>query len=126
LESQSCPLNDDEFNWTVNIDNGPPKFIEPEENNETINIVQITDIHYDPKYEPYGNSYCDEPTCCREGQNGTNISGKVAGYWGDYNYCDSPWHTVVDVLDHIRDEHQVYKNSLLFLILQNRGYFMKY
>jgi len=81
---QSCPLNDDEFNWTVNIDNGPPKFIESEENNETINRKQITDIHYDPKYEPYGNSYC-ERTCCREGQNDTNISGKVAGYWGDHN-----------------------------------------
>ncbi|XP_011690160.1 PREDICTED: sphingomyelin phosphodiesterase-like [Wasmannia auropunctata] len=106
LNSPSCPLNDDEFNWTVNIDDGPPKFIEPKESNETISIVQITDIHYDPNYEPYGNSFCDEPTCCRKGQNDSNTSGKVAGYWGDYNFCDSPWHTVVDVLDHIRDQHQ--------------------
>lgn len=106
LESHSCPLDNDEFNWTVNIDNGLPKVIDTKESNETLNVIQITDVHYDPIYEPYGNSHCDEPTCCRKGQNDTNTSGKVAGYWGDYNYCDSPWHTVVDVLDHIRTQHQ--------------------
>ncbi|EGI64819.1 Sphingomyelin phosphodiesterase [Acromyrmex echinatior] len=106
LESPFCPLNNNEFNWTVNIDDGPPKYIKPEESNETINILQITDIHYDPNYEPYGNAYCNEPTCCRKGQNDTNTSGKVAGYWGDYHYCDSPWHSVLDVLDHVIAEHQ--------------------
>ncbi|XP_018375510.1 PREDICTED: sphingomyelin phosphodiesterase 1-like [Trachymyrmex cornetzi] len=106
LESPFCPLDNNEFNWTVNIDDGLPKWIKPEESNETINILQITDIHYDPNYEPYGNAYCNEPTCCRKGQNDTNTSDKVAGYWGDYNYCDSPWHTVVDVLDHVTAEHQ--------------------
>ncbi|XP_072757179.1 sphingomyelin phosphodiesterase-like [Anoplolepis gracilipes] len=106
LESQSCPLNDAEFNWTVNIDSGPPKLIEPEESEEIINIVQITDIHYDPNYEPYGNAYCNEPLCCQKGQNSTNTSNKVAGYWGDYNSCDSPWHAVVDVLEYIRATHQ--------------------
>lgn len=115
LESNPCPLDDDEFNWTVSIDNGPPILTDPEESNETLNIVQITDIHYDPNYEPYGNSYCAEPTCCRKGQNNTNTSGKVAGYWGDYNYCDSPWHTVVDVLDHIRAQHQVCKNLIIIV-----------
>lgn len=123
LESSSCPLNNTEFNWTVNIDNGPPVLRDSEDSNETLNIVQITDIHYDPKYEPYGNSDCHEPACCRNGQNKTNISGKVAGYWGDYNLCDSPWHTVVDVLDHIRAQHQVCKRELIpmlfFIILQN-------
>ncbi|XP_039305802.1 sphingomyelin phosphodiesterase 1 [Solenopsis invicta] len=106
LDSQSCPLNDPEFNWTVNIDNGPPKLIDAKESDEILNIVQITDIHYDPKYEPYGNSQCGKPACCRKGQNVTNTSGQVAGYWGDYNFCDSPWHAVVDVLDHIRTQHQ--------------------
>lgn len=106
LESQSCPLDDDEFKWTVNVDNDPPKWTEPKESDETMNIVHITDIHYDPRYEPYGKSLCKEPACCRIGQNDTNTSDKVAGYWGDYNSCDSPWHTVVDVLDHIRTEHQ--------------------
>ncbi|XP_011647307.1 sphingomyelin phosphodiesterase 1-like isoform X1 [Pogonomyrmex barbatus] len=106
LESQSCPLNNDEFNWTIDIDSSPPKLIDLEESDEIINVIQITDIHYDPNYEPYGNSQCKEPTCCRKGQNDTNTSDKVAGYWGDYNHCDSPWHAVIDTLDHIRAEHE--------------------
>lgn len=113
LESNSCPLNNSEFNWAVNIDNNLPKLTNPENSKETLNIVQITDIHYDPDYEPYGNSFCGEPTCCRRGQNKTNISGKVAGFWGDYNLCDSPWHTIVDLLDQIRTQHQVRKNLFL-------------
>ena len=106
FESESCPLIDDEFDWTVNIDSGPPKLIDADDSEEIINIIQITDIHYDPNYEPYGNANCDEPTCCRRGQNDTNTNNKVAGYWGDYNYCDSPWHAVVDVLEQIRATHQ--------------------
>ncbi|XP_012231935.2 sphingomyelin phosphodiesterase [Linepithema humile] len=106
LESQSCPLTDDEYNWTITIDNDPPTPVQPEDSDDIINIVHITDIHYDPNYEPYGNSDCGEPTCCRRGQNDTNVSGKLAGHWGDYNSCDSPWHTVVDVLDHIKATHE--------------------
>ena len=127
LESPFCPLDNNEFNWIVNIDDGPSKWIKPEESNETINILQITDIHYDPNYEPYGNAYCNEPICCRKGQNDTNTSDKVAGYWGDYHYCDSPWHAIIDVLDHVIAEHQVRKSLhitiLLFIILQNRKLF---
>lgn len=80
--------------------------------------MQITDIHYDPKYEPYGNSNCKEPMCCRKGQNNTNntttatttttmSSSEIAGYWGDYNKCDSPWHAIIDALHHIKATHQV-------------------
>lgn len=106
LESDSCPLNDTRFEWSVDINRDPPKLIDADEVDETLNIIQITDIHYDPNYEPYGKSQCDQPICCRKGQNSTNTSDKVAGYWGDYNYCDSPWHAVVDLLDHIRDTHR--------------------
>ncbi|EFN69910.1 Sphingomyelin phosphodiesterase [Camponotus floridanus] len=112
FESQSCPLIiGDEFKWTINIDSSPPKLIDDYENENIINIIQLTDIHYDRNYEPFGNAYCDEPTCCRRGQNDTNTSNKVAGYWGDYNYCDSPWHAVVDVLEQIKATHQVYHGT---------------
>lgn len=107
LESQSCPLIDEEFNWTINIDENPPKSVTEEKNDETINIVQITDLHYDPNYEIYGNADCGEPACCRKGQNVTNTSGKLAGFWGDYNSCDTPWHSVVDVLNQISSTHKV-------------------
>lgn len=107
FETNFCPLFDDEYNWTVNIDDNPGRTITEKENNETINIVQITDIHYDPKYEPDGNANCGEPACCRKGQNNTNTSDKLAGFWGDYNNCDTPWHAVIDALSHIKDTHNV-------------------
>lgn len=117
MESKSCPLVDEEYNWTVDIDNGPPTSLRPEDGDDIINIVHITDIHYDPKYEPYGNSDCGEPTCCRRGQNDTNVNGRLAGYWGDYSSCDSPWHAVVDVLDHIRATHEVRDRSIVKFVL---------
>lgn len=107
LESTSCPLDDEEYNWTVNIDNNPGKTVTEKANNKTINIVQITDLHYDPKYEPYGNAVCGKPACCRMGQNDTNVNGILAGFWGDYNSCDTPWHAVVDALNHAKDTHKV-------------------
>lgn len=106
LESKSCPLKAKEYEWTISLDNIPDRTItRKEESNDAIKIVQITDIHYDPKYEPYGNPECGEPTCCRKGQNDTN-SSKLAGFWGDYNNCDTPWHSVVDALSHINTTHQ--------------------
>lgn len=67
-------------------------------------ILQLTDIHYDPNYEVNGNAACAEPTCCRKGQNKTGVT-KLAGYWGDYGDCDTPWHAVEDALQHITDTH---------------------
>ncbi|XP_047344030.1 sphingomyelin phosphodiesterase 1-like [Vespa velutina] len=107
LESKSCPFNTKKYEWTVPLDHiSIEEMPLMKKSNDTIKIIQITDIHYDPKYEPYGNSYCNEPICCRKGQNITNSSNKIAGYWGDYNKCDSPWHSVVDMLAHIKVTHQ--------------------
>lgn len=108
MESKSCPFNIEKYEWTIPLDHiSTEKIPLKEESNDTIKIIQITDIHYDPKYEPNGNSFCNEPTCCRKGQNITNSSDKTAGYWGDYNKCDTPWHSLVDALDHIKVTHQV-------------------
>ncbi|XP_043498948.1 sphingomyelin phosphodiesterase-like [Polistes fuscatus] len=107
LESKSCPLNAEKYEWSVPIDHITIDEISSKNtSNETIRIIQITDIHYDPKYEPNGNPLCKEPTCCRKGQNITNSSNKLAGFWGDYNDCDTPWHSVVNALAHIKDTHQ--------------------
>lgn len=103
LGSKYCPLNDPEYDWTVNIDKGPARAAIPS-NGDDLKILQLTDIHYDPNYEVNGNAECAEPTCCRKGQNKTGIS-KFAGHWGDYNDCDTPWHAVEDALQHIKDTH---------------------
>lgn len=81
--------------------------------NENFKILQVTDIHYDPLYEPNGNADCNEPTCCRMGQNKTSENKKLAGYWGDFNNCDSPWHAVIDALDQMKSQKSV-KTFILF------------
>lgn len=103
LESPSCPLRDPQYDWTVSIDNGPPQTSLPSRG-DNLKILQLTDIHYDPNYEVNGNAACAEPTCCRKGQNKTGVT-KLAGYWGDYGDCDTPWHAVEDALQHITDTH---------------------
>lgn len=74
--------------------------------NETMKIVHITDIHFDPKYLVGGLSDCEETICCREiiPENSTE---EAAGLWGDYNYCGSPWASIVDALDQIKKDHSV-------------------
>lgn len=107
LHKQNCELTGDEFEWSVEIDEGERRYIESEETYETVKIIHTSDFHYDPVYEPFGNAYCDVPTCCRKGQNDTNTSGKIAGYWGDYNDCDSPWHAIEDAIDRIATTEEV-------------------
>lgn len=107
LESKACPLNDPEFEWNVNISNTSGVTIIETDTKRQTKILQLTDFHYDPMYEVNGNSDCGEPVCCRKGQNKTDTIS-LAGYWGDYNSCDTPWHAITDSLSHIKDVHQVF------------------
>lgn len=34
-----------------------------------LTIAVLSDLHVDPFYEPFGIADCDEPICCRKGQN---------------------------------------------------------
>lgn len=78
-----------------------------------LNILQLTDFHYDPLYKPGSNAQCDEPLCC---QNGTPSSPEnAAGYWGDYNVCDMPWHSVTNLIERIKNNHVMNFNLNLFL-----------
>ncbi|XP_031848043.1 sphingomyelin phosphodiesterase 1 [Nomia melanderi] len=104
FETKSCPLKDPEFEWSINIGNSSKTVINEKKTNKEFKVLQITDIHYDPLYEPRGNSHCGEPVCCRKGQNKTNINA-LAGFWGDYESCDTPWHAIIDALTHIKQTH---------------------
>ncbi|KZC03843.1 Sphingomyelin phosphodiesterase [Dufourea novaeangliae] len=106
LESKSCPLTDSEFNWSIIIDNSSKTVITDKKTTEQVKVLHITDLHYDPFYEPSGNSNCEAPLCCRKGQNETNVKNSLAGFWGDYGSCDTPWHAIVDALTHMKDTHQ--------------------
>lgn len=107
MESKSCPHNDEPFEFSITVDENSKSPVNIKDTGEKEKILHITDIHYDPNYEVDGNSKCDEPMCCRIGQNSTNTNGKLAGYWGDYNWCDLPWHSIENALKHIKMTHQV-------------------
>ncbi|KAH1020512.1 hypothetical protein HUJ04_010157 [Dendroctonus ponderosae] len=69
-----------------------------------IQILQITDVHLDPLYSPGSNSKCSEPLCC---ESGTPANAEdAAGYWGDYAVCDMPWHTIDNMMDQIKKNHE--------------------
>ena len=105
-----CKVNEGIFNWSVKVDNGKglmtaPKSAVPKKTANDLNIVQITDIHYDPDYQPGSLAECDEPLCCRSSVKKGTSKEAQAGYWSDYRSCDSPLHMVEQAFDHIRETH---------------------
>nr|CAD7195605.1 unnamed protein product [Timema douglasi] len=107
LYLSSCGFVDE---WTIDVDLGTkPDIVTPtvpDSPSDTMTIVHVTDMHYDPTYLVGGRGDCGEPTCCREEQ-GTPTDGTIAaGYWGDYRHCDTPAQAVNDTLVHIKQQHQ--------------------
>ncbi|XP_058060620.1 sphingomyelin phosphodiesterase 1-like [Anopheles bellator] len=71
-----------------------------------LTIVHLTDIHYDPEYVVGVNADCRAEACCRVLPDLPSANDSTAaGYWGDYRDCDTPWHGVVDAMEHIRAQH---------------------
>nr|CAD7259209.1 unnamed protein product [Timema shepardi] len=105
INSDECHFQDE---WTVDVDLGTkPDVVTPAiSDSPTVTVVQVTDIHYDPKYTFGGNAVCGEPTCCRSAQGSPADESSAAGYWGDYRDCDMPLQTVTDMLTHIKQTHQ--------------------
>lgn len=56
----------------------------------SLNVLHISDLHFDLEYLEGSNSNCGLPVCCR---NGTGNAGR----WGDYN-CDLPVNTLEALL----------------------------
>uniref|UniRef100_A0A182JIY5 Sphingomyelin phosphodiesterase n=1 Tax=Anopheles atroparvus TaxID=41427 RepID=A0A182JIY5_ANOAO len=72
-----------------------------------LTIVHLSDIHYDPEYVVGVNADCKAEACCRVLPDlAPATEANAAGYWGDYRDCDTPWHAVVDVLEHVRRQHE--------------------
>ncbi|XP_066150023.1 sphingomyelin phosphodiesterase 1-like [Euwallacea fornicatus] len=72
---------------------------------QTLQILQITDVHMDPLYLPGSIVNCPDPMCCETGV--PEDIKDAAGYWGDYASCDMPWHTMEDMLDQIKEKHEL-------------------
>jgi hypothetical protein len=73
---------------------------------DTLTILQLSDIHYEPTYLPGGNAECDAPMCCRNDQGLPPRPEAAAGYWGAYT-CDTPWNVFDETMMQIKKAHQV-------------------
>ncbi|ODM96222.1 Sphingomyelin phosphodiesterase [Orchesella cincta] len=80
------------------IDNNVPKGI------RTLKVLHLTDIHVDMDYHFGAMTDCENEMCCHV-ENGKGPPGKRAGYFGDYNKCDLPFHSYMDALQHISSTH---------------------
>nr|CAI5843402.1 unnamed protein product [Callosobruchus analis] len=65
---------------------------------ETFNILQITDIHLDPRYTEGKKAHCGEPLCCQDDQETAADGEKPCGYWSEYRNADSPIHLLEEVI----------------------------
>ncbi|XP_053954606.1 sphingomyelin phosphodiesterase-like [Anastrepha ludens] len=109
MEYNYCNVNNADYNWTLTIDSGgvavtAPKSDLPVKNGNELQILHLTDIHYDPLYTPGALAECVEPQCCQRGAGSTDTE-KAAGYWGDYRDCDAPWNMIDDAFNHIKNTH---------------------
>lgn len=68
-------------------------------------VVQITDIHFDPYFSPGTRTDCGEPVCCRNVNGPARTLASMAGIWGDYTDCDTPYFTVDSALKRVTSEH---------------------
>ncbi|XP_075148874.1 sphingomyelin phosphodiesterase-like [Haematobia irritans] len=106
-----CDVKQEEFNWSVTIDNGKglltaPKSTVPKKTSNDLTIVQLTDIHYDPEYVVGSLADCEEVMCCRETP-ASGISDEAkAGFWSDYRSCDSPLHMIENAFDSIKETNE--------------------
>ncbi|KAF5270328.1 hypothetical protein FQR65_LT05516 [Abscondita terminalis] len=91
--------------WNIDIPPGKSFFLEKENSKSAVNIIHLTDIHYDPLYEPKSEAVCNDILCCQSTTGKPSSFTNEAGFWGDYRACDMPWNSVEDLLEHINHQH---------------------
>jgi hypothetical protein len=107
------PSGDSSLALSINIDENRRNSSDENETTESqiddddLIIVQVTDIHVDFKYKQGALADCSEFACCRDTSNKVDDAEKLAGYYGDYRYCDTPWIAVEDALYQITKQHPV-------------------
>ncbi|RWS23735.1 sphingomyelin phosphodiesterase-like protein [Leptotrombidium deliense] len=87
--------------WTVELPE-PKKQVNFTGDMSALQILHLTDLHYDPLYKEGSLTSCDEKLCCRE----SSVNGKgKAGYWGHPPNCDAPLHLLENLVQHINTTH---------------------
>ncbi|CAG0922168.1 unnamed protein product [Notodromas monacha] len=100
--------NNDEIpdsTWLVPLpeDKPPKKPINIPPNPVSVEMLHITDMHWDPEYVEGSEANCNSPVCCRGATNIGHIR-QPAGRWGDYK-CDTPMDAIIEMFAEIRTRH---------------------
>ncbi len=82
-------------------------------------VLHLADIHWDPEYLPSSNAVCGDPLCCRASSEEVVNATDAAGYWGDYRFCDMPWHFIENSVSQIAAQHPVITQSHISNIIIN-------
>ncbi|KAF5280516.1 hypothetical protein FQA39_LY18024 [Lamprigera yunnana] len=91
--------------WSVDIPPGNSIQLPKVKSKEIVNVIHITDVHYDPLYEPKSNAECDSILCCESTTGKAQSIDDEAGFWSDYRACDMPWHSVENLMEQITNRH---------------------
>lgn len=73
--------------WNVPFPKPKPEVLPELEQSvgQTFTVLQLSDWHIDPEYQPGSEVFCDKPICCRPAYTDyTNIT-QTASYWGKNN-----------------------------------------
>lgn len=71
----------------------------------TFKVLQLTDLHFDPYFVPGSRTDCGEPVCCRSIHGPAQSLATMAGIWGEYTDCDTPFFTIENALQRVSQEH---------------------
>lgn len=72
----------------------------PKSVGQTFTVLQLSDWHIDPDYQPGTEVICDKPICCRPAYTDyTNVT-QTASIWGEYS-CDTPLSLIESLLEFI-------------------------
>jgi sphingomyelin phosphodiesterase len=102
LQSYGCP-NEGVFNWSVELPGGE-SVERVSHKGGSFRILQLSDVHYDPNYTPYGNADCGEPVCCQGDQGEGSSVEKRCGFWTDYRDADVPWHLIEETARQVKTQ----------------------
>ncbi|KAI7863090.1 Metallo-dependent phosphatase-like protein [Spinellus fusiger] len=65
-----------------------------------LSVIQLSDWHVDPYYEPGSEVQCNKPICCRSSYTDYSNITTPASLWGAYN-CDTPISLIESMLEYI-------------------------
>ncbi len=82
----------------------------------TLKVLQISDIHFDPKYEAGMPADCTDLLCCRDNSISANGAENMipAGEYGTVTKCDIPYKTVISFFDEVLGDGKEHPDLILW------------